>query len=119
MDNNNQVLGDIDVLFISKKKKRIAICETKNFELSRNMYELHFEYMDMFEPNNEKSFYNKHMKRVNWCKENIDNIKIQYNLPDIKWKIDYCFIVNEPLVSNKAMKANVRAYTIEEIDKFI
>ena len=119
MDNNNQVLGDIDVLFISKKKKRIAICETKNFELSRNMYELHFEYMDMFEPNNEKSFYNKHMKRVKWCKENIDNIKIQYNLPDIKWKIDYCFIVNEPLVSNKAMKANVRAYTIEEIDKFI
>lgn len=119
MDNENQVLGDIDVLFISKKKKRIVICETKNFKLSRNMYELHFEYTDMFDPSNEKSFYNKHMKRVKWCKENIDKIKIQYNLPDIKWKIDYCFIVNEPLVSNKAMKANVRAYTIETLDKFI
>lgn len=118
-DNNNQVLGDIDVLFISKKKKKIVICETKNFELSRNMYELHFEYTDMFDSNNEKSFYNKHMKRVKWCKENLDNIRIQYNLSNAKWKIDYCFIVNEPLVSNKAMKANVRAYTIEEIDKII
>ena len=48
MESNNQTLGDIDIIFISKRKKRIMICETKNFELSRNMYELHFEYKDMF-----------------------------------------------------------------------
>ena len=118
-DNNNQSLGDIDVLFISKKKRKIVICETKNFELSRNMYELHFEYTDMFDKTNKKSFYNKHMKRVEWCKENIDSIKKHYDLPNITWKIDYCFVVNEPLVSNKAMKANVKAYTIEELDKIV
>ena len=33
-DSNNNTLGDIDVLFISKKFKRIIVCEVKNFELS-------------------------------------------------------------------------------------
>lgn len=119
VDSNNQTLGDIDIIFISKRKKKIMICETKNFELSRNMYELYFEYKDMFDPKNEKSFYNKHMKRVDWCRKNIDEIKKYYKLPNTKWKIDYCFIVNEPLVSNKAMKANVKTCTIEELEKYV
>jgi len=118
-DDYNQSLGDIDVLLISMKKKKIMICETKNFELARNMYELHFEYLDMFNPDNKKSFYNKHMKRVEWCKNNIDDIITHYQLPNLKWKIDHCFIVNEPLISNKAMKANVQVYTLEEIEKII
>ena len=36
-----------------------------------------------------------------------------------KWRIDYCFIVNEPLISDKAMKVNINAYVLEDIDKFI
>jgi len=118
-DSNNNPLGDIDVLYISKKYKKIIVCEVKNFELSRNMYELYNEYHDMFDPGNEKSFYNKHMKRVEWCKNNLKSIIEHYGLEKKKWKIDYCFIVNEPLVSNKAMKININAYTLEDIDKFI
>lgn len=117
--SNNNTLGDIDVLFISKKFKKIIVCEVKNFELSRNMYELYNEYHDMFDPDNEKSFYNKHMKRVEWCKNHISDIVKHYNLEQKKWKIDYCFIVNEPLISNKVMKVNINAYTLEDIDKYI
>lgn len=119
VDDNNRDLGDIDILIVSTKKKKIFICETKNFEFSRNMYELHFEYENMYNPNNSKSFYNKHMRRVNWCNNNMDIIKSYYDLPNVKWEVDYCFIVNEALVSNKAMKANVRTYTIEELDKIL
>ncbi len=119
IDTNNNTLGDVDILFISKKTKRIIVCEVKNFELSRNMYELYNEYHNMFDPNNEKSFYNKHMKRVEWCKKNVFRIVENYNLEKKKWKVDYCFIVNEPLISNKAMKININVYTIEDVDKFI
>ena len=45
-DSDKNTLGDIDVLFISKKFKRIIVCEVKNFELSRNMYEMYNEYHD-------------------------------------------------------------------------
>lgn len=118
-DSNNNILGDIDVLFISKKFKRIIVCEVKNFELSRNMYEMYNEYHNFFDPDNKKSFYNKHMKRVEWCKNHIPDIIQHYGLEKKKWKIDYCFIVNEPLISDKAMKVNINAYILEDIKKFI
>lgn len=118
-DSDNNTLGDIDVLFISKKFKRIIVCEVKNFELSRNMYEMYNEYHDLFDPDNKRNFYYKHMKRVEWCKNHISDITQHYGLEKKKWKIDYCFIVNEPLISNKAMKVNVNAYVLEEIEKFI
>ena len=118
-DSDKNTLGDIDVLFISKKFKRIIVCEVKNFELSRNMYEMYNEYHDLFDPDNEKSFYNKHMKRVEWCKDHIMDIIQHYGLEKKKWRIDYCFIVNEPLISDKAMKVNINAYVLENIDKFI
>ena len=118
-DSDKNTLGDIDVLFISIKFKRIIVCEVKNFELSRNMYEMYNEYHDLFDPDNKKSFYNKHMKRVEWCKDHIVDIIQHYGLEKKKWRIDYCFIVNEPLISDKAMKVNVNAYVLEDIDKFI
>lgn len=59
------------------------------------------------------------MKRVEWCKKNINNIKQHYELQEGKWKVDYCFIVNEPLISNKAMKVQIKAYTLEEVDKYL
>lgn len=118
-DSYNNTLGDIDVLFISKKFRRIIVCEVKNLELSRNMYEMYNEYHNMFDPDNKKSFYNKHMKRVEWCKNHILDIIQHYGLEKKKWRIDYCFIVNEPLISDKAMKVNINAYTLEDIEKFI
>lgn len=118
-DSDNNTLGDIDVLFISKKFKRIIVCEVKNFELSRNMYEMYNEYHDLFDPDNKRNFYYKHMKRVEWCKNHISDITQHYGLEKKKWRIDYCFIVNEPLISDKAMKVNVNAYVLEEIEKFI
>lgn len=119
LDENNNALGDIDILFISKKNKTIYVCEVKNFGLSKNMYELYNEYRSVFDPNNNKNFYKKHMKRLEWCKNNINSIKEHYELQESKWKVDYCFIVNEPLISNKAMKVHIKAYTLEEVDKYL
>ena len=118
-DDKGNDLGDIDVLYISTAKKTITIGEVKNFELSRNMYEIYNEYLKMYDFNNDKSFYNKHMRRVNWCKNNINDIINHYHLNKSKWKIDYCFIVNNPLVSSKALKINIKTYTIEELDRHL
>lgn len=119
LNNKKQDLGDLDIIIISKKKKTITIAEVKNYELSRNIYEMQNEYNDTFNFDNKDSFYNKHMRRVKWCEENLDCFIDQYNLKKIKWKIDYCFIVNNSLISNKALKLNIKVYTIDEIDRII
>ncbi|MCI5521359.1 MAG: hypothetical protein MR411_01910 [Tenericutes bacterium] len=119
LNSKKQDLGDLDIIIISEKKKTITIAEVKNYELSRNIYEMQNEYNDTFNFDNKDSFYNKHMRRVKWCEENLECFISQYNLKNIKWKIDYCFIVNNSLISNKALKLNVKVYTIDEIDRII
>ena len=118
-DTKKNKLGDIDVLVISGKNKTITAVEVKNFLLSRNMYEIHQEYTKMFDTSDPKSYFNKHMRRVEWCKNHISDIIEHYNLKQCKWKIDYCFIVSNPLVSNNALDVREKVYTMEEIDSHL
>ena len=47
-DEKSDVLGDIDVLIIDEKKHRIVVAEVKNFDFSKNPYEIQAEYQKMF-----------------------------------------------------------------------
>ena len=117
MSSDNNELGDIDILCISPEKGTINLIETKDLSLSKNFYEMYNEYKKMFDFHNEKSFYNKHVKRVNWVKEHIEDIKTQYSLPDKKWKITYLFVVNDNLISKDVFKVKVNITTLKKLTK--
>ena len=114
-DENNNFLGDIDVLYISKKHKIIGIIETKNFDMARNFYEISNEYKKMFDSNNSKSLYKKHKHRVNWIVNHIDDIIEEYKLPKYKWKIKDMFIVDDYVISKSAYDIDVNLYTLSEL----
>ena len=59
-DEKSDVLGDIDVLIIDEKKHRIVVAEVKNFDFSKNPYEIQAEYQKMFVDGKKKSFATKH-----------------------------------------------------------
>ena len=115
--SDNNELGDIDVLCISPEKGIINLIETKDFSLSRNFYEMHNEYKKMFDFQDKKSFYNKHMKRVNWAKEHIEDIRTQYSLPNKEWKITYLFIVDDNLISKDVFKVKVNITTLKRLTR--
>lgn len=118
-DKNNNTLGDIDVLYISIKKKIIGVIETKNFNISKNYYEIQNEYKEMFDQNNSKCFYNKHKKRVNWVNEHINDFIEEFNLPKGKWKIRDMFVVEDYILSKKTYNVDVNIHTLRDLDEKI
>ena len=71
----------------------------------------------MFDFIDEKSFYNNHMKRVNWVAEHIEDIKAQYNLPNKRWKITYLFVVDDNLISKDVFKVKVNITTLKNLTR--
>lgn len=98
-DEKSDVLGDIDVLIIDEKKHRIVVAEVKNFDFSKNPYEIQAEYQKMFVDGKKKSFATKHKRRVEWVIAHFDDVRVQYSLPRNKWTVHGVFITNEPLMS--------------------
>ncbi|EDO1153335.1 hypothetical protein FQS07_13925 [Listeria innocua] len=112
-DENNNVLGDIDILAFNTKTKKIFVIETKNFNLARNPYEIAMEIEKIFK--GEKSFLFKHQRREKWVIANSDVILEHYQLPKGKWKIGSMFIVSEHIISREFKKNNIQFLGIKEL----
>lgn len=109
-------LGDIDILIIDKVTDKIIAAEVKDFHFSRNPYEIQQEYLKMFVDKDKiKSFATKHTRRVEWLKEHIQDVKIQYGLDDREWDIKGIFIVSKPLISNAIYKQNIKCISRAEL----
>ena len=57
------------------------------------------------------------MKRVNWVQENIEDIKIQYNLSNKKWKVTYLFVVEDNLISKDVFEVKVNITTLKNLTR--
>ena len=98
-DEKGNTLGDIDVLIIDNKTQHIYVAEVKDFNFSRNPYEVQQEYQRMFVDGKKKCYATKHARRVAWVKEHIADVKTHYKLSDVAWKVYGLFIVSQPLIS--------------------
>lgn len=97
-----QTLGDIDVLIINEKKKRIVVCEVKDFSVTKSPYEMYQEYLEVFCDKGDKLCYvSKHKRRVAWIKEHISDVISHYGLENGTWSVGEVMIVNEIIVSNE------------------
>lgn len=113
---NKNTLGDIDVLIIDRQYHKIIAGEVKGFNVSRNPYEMYFEYKKMFESTKKKRcFYDKHCRRVDWCNKHIEDFKIQYNLEDVEWEVIGMFILDQPLVSTEIYHKDIKMLTEKEL----
>ena len=58
-DKNGNTLGDIDVLIIDNEMHHIYVAEVKDFNFSRNPYEIQLEYQKMFVDGKKKCYATK------------------------------------------------------------
>ena len=117
-DDNNQDIGDIDVLIINPKKKKIIVAEVKDFSFTKSPYEMHQEYLRVFCDQKDKLCYiSKHKRRVTWMKNHIEDIIKHYNLDHGNWKIDDILILNEQIISNEYFHINQKTILFADISK--
>ena len=116
VDEANNDLGDIDIIYIYDKNKQIVVGEVKDFKLSRNPYEIFCEYREMFEDTpKRKSYSTKLKRRAEWVEKHIEDVKNQYGLQGDNWKVYKTFIVNEHLVSKNVYSKEENIISISEI----
>ena len=114
-DEKGKTLGDIDVLIIDNEKQRIYVTEVKDFNFSRNPYEIQLEYQKMFVDGKKKCYATKHDRRVVWVKEHIEDLKLHYKLADITWNVYGLFIVSEPLISTQVYHKKLEVISRAEL----
>ena len=114
-DENGNTLGDIDVLIIDNEKRRIYVAEVKDFNFSRNPYEIQLEYQKMFVDGKKKCYATKHARRVAWVKEHMADLKIHYKLDNVRWDVYGLFIVSEPLISTQVYHQKLEVISRAEL----
>lgn len=114
-DEKGNTLGDIDVLIIDKEEHRIYVAEVKDFNFSRNPYEIQQEYQKMFVDGKKKCYATKHARRVDWVKEHILDLKAHYKLDDSTWNVCGVFIVSEPLISTQVYHQKLEVISRAEL----
>lgn len=114
-DENGNTLGDIDVLIIDREMHHVYVAEVKDFNFSRNPYEIQSEYLRMFVDGEKKCYATKHNRRVNWAREHIEDLKMQYGLDNVAWKISGLFIVSEPLISTQVYRQDIDVISKAEL----
>ena len=111
-------LGDIDILVVDEQYHRIYVSEVKDFNFSRNPYEMHLEYQKMFvDTKKERCFATKHSRRVEWLRNHIEDVKEYYKLnKDSLWDVVGIFIVSEPLLSNEVYHKGLNIISRAELN---
>lgn len=118
MSEEKKDLGDIDVLIINKKKKKIIVSEVKDFSFSKTPFEMQQQYIKVFQDDGKKLCYmSKHKKRVSWIEKHIDDVIEHYNLGKGKWKVVNVLIVSEPITSKEFYNVNQKMILFTDINK--
>ena len=85
-------------MVIDNKKQKFLIIESKDFSAVRTPYELNLEMGKIFGDNGHLK---KHERRVNWFKNNLENIIKYFGLNEyLDWCVKSIFVSNEPLFSS-------------------
>lgn len=114
-DEKGNALGDIDVLIIDKEMHHVYVAEVKDFNFSRNPYEIQLEYQKMFVDGEKRCYATKHNRRVDWVREHLEDLKAQYGLDNELWDISGLFIVSEPLISTQIYGQGIEVVSKAEL----
>ena len=115
-NTEGNTLGDVDVLFFNEKEKVIVLVEVKDFNFSKNPYEMHMEYIKMFvDEEDKKCFATKHENRRLWFEDNLKHVLSFYNMEYKDWTVKEIFVVSEPLISREFYNKNHIIYTHSEL----
>lgn len=114
---DGNVLGDIDVLYIIPKRRKIVVGEVKDFSFAKNPYEMDREYKKIFVDDKKPCFMTKHKRRVTWIENHIDDVIEHFHLSNGKWSVRSAMFVSEEIISNLYYHKNETIITYSDINK--
>jgi len=119
VDFQGHDLGDIDVLAIDIKGHRLEIIECKDLALAKTPYEMGYELKNIFEGSgSERSIIERHVRRTNWVKENLNAILTHLGLySDVKWKIEPLIVVDQELFTPYLRESPIRVASFSELER--
>lgn len=116
-DRKGWSLGDIDVLAVDPKKRKIWAVETKDFEVARTPFELSSEVKKLF--SGQDSAASHHEKRVLWLERHLTDICAWLNLPlnRGRWRVEALIIVSSVLMTPYIYESSFRVMSLEELKR--
>ncbi|HII07744.1 MAG TPA: hypothetical protein HA349_10655 [Methanotrichaceae archaeon] len=120
-DSNGGDLGDIDILVVNTKKRRLKIVECKDLALARTPHEMSIEIKNLFEGSRSKRpIVERHQRRVDWIRKNLKDVlaRLDLELDHVgKWKIELLIIVNIELMTPHIRKSPIRVLSLAELER--
>ena len=92
-------IGDVDVLVIDKFSRIIYSLECKSMAPSRNIKEMVEEVNKLFGSDSKKGWIDKHVKRDEWLKENLDQLGAKYNMDLSQYTVKSFFVTQEDMLT--------------------
>lgn len=100
---NGEMLGDLDVLVIDQRRRRILVVETKDLGVARNPREMDNQLRDIFDTRGPgSSDATRHIERVDWVESHVDLILERYGIHvrgPAEWTVEGMFVVDQDLMT--------------------
>lgn len=111
-------LGDIDVLVIDPRRRRVRAYECKDLSLARVPSEIANELAELAK--GDKSIVSKHGKRVAWLRKHLESVLDHEGIPNRgKWDVEGAIIVDEELISRFLVSLPMKVVTIVELETLL
>lgn len=112
---DNEDLGDIDVVAIDRRARRVLLLELKDLEIARTPTELEREVRSIFEgPKSAVVRLNKRLQAVSARRAEVLDALGLTNVKE-RWEFVPCVVVNEPLMSITLREAGVRVLPVSSL----
>jgi hypothetical protein len=102
LKEDGDIAGDLDLLAANPETRVLHIRECKDLEMARTPAETHNELERTFAVGGKKrSAADKHLKRIEWVKENLAEVLVTLGLPrEVEgWRVVGGFVVDTELLS--------------------
>ncbi len=109
--------GDIDVLMVNPRKRRMHLLECKDLAVARTPQEMANELQNMFQgKGGKKSVIEHHQKRVQWACEHLGQILTWLELPQSgKWKVEPLIVTKQRLFTPYLQRSPIPILSFDEL----
>ena len=119
-DDNGNTLGDIDVLCVDTRVRRIVAVECKDFSMARMPNEISADMNSLFvSSKNGRCFQEKHLARLEWLKSHVASVLALMGqgagTVASQWSVEGAFVFSVPLIAPLLVKTRLPVWTLQDI----
>jgi hypothetical protein len=114
-DVKGQPLGDIDVLAVYPRKRKILAVETKDFEMARTPFEFSNEADKLFSGN--KSAVALHQRRIDWLQRHAKEV-YEWLCPEQArgtWRVEGLIVISRRLATPYLQRIPMKVVAFEDL----